>query len=62
MKFTVGHDKMGQQHIFKHHAFDHSLNLAYFKDRSKHKDKKINMTLKKSPLLNILCTYLRVLI
>ena len=40
MKFTVGHDKMGQQHIFKHHAFDHSLNLAYFKDRSKHKDKK----------------------
>ena len=44
MKFTVGHDKMGHQHIFKHHAFDHSLNLAYFKDRSKHKNKKMSKT------------------
>ena len=45
MKFTVGHDKMGQQHIIKHHAFKHSiLQLTYFKDRGKHQDKKISKT------------------
>ena len=35
---------MGQQHIIKHHAFKHSLHLTYFKDRSKHQDKKISKT------------------
>ena len=48
MKFTVGHDKMGQQHIFKHHAFDHSLNLAYFKTGANTRTKKDKVQERKS--------------